>query len=77
MPGPKVTQCGGSGQPACPPDNALVLAPGSEIARAFMDMDHDSRVEAVAQNKDHHHHHFWKAFVDSLGNAIGEAKFGG
>jgi len=31
MPGPKVTPCGGPGQPACPPENAIAVNIGDVI----------------------------------------------
>jgi len=76
MPGPKVSPCGGQGQPACPPENSLVLAPSSEIALSFMNLPPDEQKAAIAANTGHPHHHFWHKFIDDLGNAIGEAKFG-
>jgi len=74
MPKPIIGPCGGEGQPACPPTPAVVTE--GDIASAFMNLTPEQQKAGVAANADHPHHHRWHDFIHSLGNAIGEAKFG-
>ena len=75
MPKPVIGPCGGEGQPACPSTPAVVTE--GDIASAFMNLTPEQQKAGVAANTDHPHHHRWHDFIHSLGNAIGEAKFGG
>jgi hypothetical protein len=74
MPKPVTGPCGGPNQPACPPQPTVITE--GDIAAAFMSMTPEQQKAGVAANTDHPHHHFWHKFIDDLGNAIGEAKFG-
>lgn len=67
---PNPFPCGGPGQPACPPTPAAAVG-------AVMNLTPEERQQALDAHQDHPHHHFWQKFFDDLGNAIGEAKFGG
>ena len=75
MPKPIIGPCGQPGQPACPPEPAAVVTEG-DIASAFMNLTPEQQKAGVAANADHPHHRRWHDFIHSLGNAIGEAKFG-
>jgi hypothetical protein len=74
MPKPIIQPCGGPGQDPCPPVPAAVTE--GDIASAFMNLTPEQQKAGVAANTDHPHHHRWHDFINSLGNAIGEAKFG-
>lgn len=60
---PHVFPCGQPGQPACPPTNAVVPA-GAQLGTDASGALHI------------HKEGFWQRLEESVGNAIGEAKFG-
>ena len=64
MPKPIVFPCGGENQPACPPTPAVEKDPNLQYGT-----DEEGNLHV-------HKEGFWHKIADSIGNAIGEAKFG-
>jgi hypothetical protein len=61
---PILTQCGGPGQPACPPTPATLILEDGTVLKGKV-------------HKEHGFHHFFEEPAEDFNNAAGEAKFGG
>ena len=74
---PIVGPCGGTNQPACKPTNAAKVIDGVPY---YSGEQMDAHGQLNHQKGQADAHHGFKAklkeFVDSIGNAVGEAKFG-